>query len=603
MFSNSTIKEPWKECAKSYTLHEISNSNEIANDCRESPGFNKKFVPKKFNYNTSKETDSDEYKRSVQSYDYLRYSDDIQMVIGTPGSDYTRRDDVLHKYRLIEYLQKQNIEYLKKQKIEHYKSYTWVDCILDAYNEEIEIDTFVKQISKIPDFKDFYFLSLHFHGYLNADYNMDFIDGLEKEREKQKPRDKETSPIPIQQKPNSFFNNTGGGKKKTRKKRKSKRKSRSKKQKGGDKDQEEKNYDLFKAINMYGRVDNFIVDINKVEEALDNGADINAPDQVNGLTPLMYAALTENIKLLKMLLSKGADVNAVTDVPPYLDGLTGHGATALMYASMQKNTEAVYQLLENGADINMKTDTGKTALMYANSYGQMEVVYILLRAYAFQSGDTVNEENFNTNCIDIDKEITYDDIIEGETTINIRKYLQDNKDNIVLVYKSNKKDVDLEYFITTRTIITNVYNDKVNKFFGCDNEQGKFGESSYFNNITFLKLNKTGLIGTYEYCDITPLLENEEHQLFAIKSLNIKFPSFVSHNVLYNSDVEEAMVSGSHCQGGDAAHVSTLIKVKPCRKGVKRKLEVGGDIKKGKKRKSKTSKKTSKKRTIKRKRR
>ena len=96
-----------------------------------------------------------------------------------------------------------------------------------------------------------------------------------------------------------------------------------------------------------------------------------------------------------------------------------------MYASMQKNTEAVYQLLENGADINMKTDTGKTALMYANSQGQMEVVYILLRAYAFQSGDTVNEENFNTNCIDIDKEITYDDIIEGETTINIRKYLQD----------------------------------------------------------------------------------------------------------------------------------------------------------------------------------
>ena len=210
MFSSSTNGEPtWKECAKSYTL------KEIANDCRESPGFNNKFVPKKFNYNTSKETDSDEYKRSVQSYDYLRYSDDIQMVIGTPGSDYTRRDDVLHKYRLIEYLQKQNIE--------HYKSYTWVDCILDGYDEEIKIDTIVKKISNIPEFKDFYFLSLHFHGDLNGDYNMDFIRGLEKER--QKPRDKETSPIPIQQKPtkpNSFFNKTGGGKKKTRKKRKSK---------------------------------------------------------------------------------------------------------------------------------------------------------------------------------------------------------------------------------------------------------------------------------------------------------------------------------------------------------------------------------------------
>ena len=212
MFSNSTNKEPWKECAKSYTL------NEIANDCRESPGFNKKFVPTSFSYNNSKEKGSDEYKQSEQSYDYLRYSDDIQMVIGTPGSDYTRRDDVLHKYRLIEYLQKQNIE--------HYKSYTWVDCILDAYNEEIKIDTIVKQISKIPEFKDFHFLALHFHGDLNADYNMDFINGLEKERKKQKPRAKETSPIPIQQKStklNSFFDKTGGGgKKKTRKKRKSK---------------------------------------------------------------------------------------------------------------------------------------------------------------------------------------------------------------------------------------------------------------------------------------------------------------------------------------------------------------------------------------------
>ena len=188
IFPSSTIEEPnWKECAKSYTLHEISNSNEIANDCRESYGFNAKFVPTSFKYNASKKKDSDEYKQSVQSYDYLRYSDDInKIIIDTPSSDYTRRDDVLHKYRLIEYLQKQNIE--------HYKSYTWVDCILDAYNEEIKIDTIVKHISKIPDFKDFYFLSLHFHGDLESrDYYSTFIFRLEEERKKQKPRYKEPS--------------------------------------------------------------------------------------------------------------------------------------------------------------------------------------------------------------------------------------------------------------------------------------------------------------------------------------------------------------------------------------------------------------------------
>jgi hypothetical protein len=120
--------------------------------------FNEKFVPIKFKYNTSKEKESDEYKQSVQSYDYLRYSDDIQTILKTPMSDSATRskDDILNKYRLI--------DYLRQKQIEPYKSYTWINCILNAYDEKIEIDTIVKQISKIPEFKDFHFLSLHFHG-------------------------------------------------------------------------------------------------------------------------------------------------------------------------------------------------------------------------------------------------------------------------------------------------------------------------------------------------------------------------------------------------------------------------------------------------------
>ena len=152
MFSNSTYTKPWKECAKLYTLQELTN------DCRRSPMFNEKFVPIKFKYNTSKEKESDEYKQSVQSYDYLRYSDDIQTILKTPMSDSATRskDDILNKYRLI--------DYLRQKQIEPYKSYTWINCILNAYDEKIEIDTIVKQISKIPEFKDFHFLSLHFHG-------------------------------------------------------------------------------------------------------------------------------------------------------------------------------------------------------------------------------------------------------------------------------------------------------------------------------------------------------------------------------------------------------------------------------------------------------
>ena len=136
MFSNSTNKEPWKECAKSYTL------NEIANDCRESPGFDKKFVPTSFKYNASKKKDSDEYKQSVQSYDYLRYSDDInKIIIDTPSSDYTRRDDVLHKYRLI--------DYLKTKKVKPYTGYNdWIAILIAAY-ENTDIIVIVNDFSNI----------------------------------------------------------------------------------------------------------------------------------------------------------------------------------------------------------------------------------------------------------------------------------------------------------------------------------------------------------------------------------------------------------------------------------------------------------------------
>ena len=69
-----------------------------------------------------------------------------------------------------------------------------------------------------------------------------------------------------------------------------------------------------------------------------------------------------------------------------------------------------------------------------------------------------------------------------------------------------------------------------------------------------------------EYCNIQTLLENEEHQLFAIKSLNTKYPSFVAKHVVrkYPIGEEPNVSSASHCQGGDTAFVSTLIKAYPC---------------------------------------
>ena len=67
------------------------------------------------------------------------------------------------------------------------------------------------------------------------------------------------------------------------------------------------------------------------------------------------------------------------------------------------------------------------------------------------------------------KEATFFDPMEGtEVTRDIKEYLQKDTDNIVLVYKSNKSGVDLEYFGTKRSIITQQYNDVHNVFYGCN---------------------------------------------------------------------------------------------------------------------------------------
>jgi hypothetical protein len=237
IFSGSNEEPTWKECAKSYTL------NEIATGCRNSPGFDDKSVPKKFSYNNSKEKGSDEYKQSVQSYDYLRYSDDInKIIIDTPSSDYTRRDDVLHKYRLIEYLQKKEaedyatkyrlIEYLQKKEAEDYatKYKNWIDILIAAY-ENTDIIVIVNEFSNIKYTtdaaanNDFEFLKSHTPADIieHKKLNLDISNGLNRTTDTST-----TSPIPI-----SPLLRKGGKRTKKRKSKTSKKtsKKRTKKRK------------------------------------------------------------------------------------------------------------------------------------------------------------------------------------------------------------------------------------------------------------------------------------------------------------------------------------------------------------------------------------
>ncbi|MFH1113810.1 MAG: ankyrin repeat domain-containing protein [Pseudomonadota bacterium] len=100
---------------------------------------------------------------------------------------------------------------------------------------------------------------------------------------------------------------------------------------------------------------------------LDKGADVNAKRK-DGWTVLMEAALRGHLELLRLCLDRGADVNAKTN----------EEATALITAAGRGHLNAVKLLLEKGADVNAKRKDGWTALMEAALRGHLELLGLCL---------------------------------------------------------------------------------------------------------------------------------------------------------------------------------------------------------------------------------
>jgi hypothetical protein len=91
-------------------------------------------------------------------------------------------------------------------------------------------------------------------------------------------------------------------------------------------------------------------------------------------TPLMMAAEKNNPIIAKMLIDKGARVNAKNSL----------GLTPLMFAASYAGPDLVRQLIQAGADINAKSSSGKTPLMFAASDGRPGVAKLLREAGAKQ---------------------------------------------------------------------------------------------------------------------------------------------------------------------------------------------------------------------------
>jgi len=113
-------------------------------------------------------------------------------------------------------------------------------------------------------------------------------------------------------------------------------------------------------------------------------ADFQTADTFIGLTPLINASGNRNLEAVKLLLAKGANVNAVSktqDLPRIQTGTVEFGGwTPLLMAAPFGPPEVVKTLMDAGAKVNVQDYRSFTPLMLAaaNDHANPETVRLLL---------------------------------------------------------------------------------------------------------------------------------------------------------------------------------------------------------------------------------
>lgn len=133
-------------------------------------------------------------------------------------------------------------------------------------------------------------------------------------------------------------------------------------------------------------------DIKNLRCLLEHGADVNAMDNKTGYSALMVAGLSDQAEAARLLIEKGANINAIST--------NEEGVTALMLAMMRGRlmrsaTQEIdngtgHLLIEKGADVNIADKNCNTALMFAVKTGRANIVRMLIK-----KGADVNVANKN----------------------------------------------------------------------------------------------------------------------------------------------------------------------------------------------------------------
>lgn len=178
-----------------------------------------------------------------------------------------------------------------------------------------------------------------------------------------------------------------------------------------------------------------------VKLLLAKGAEVNAANRLNA-TPLFWAIADE--AKVRLLLSSGADVNARTvdgRTPVYQAAQIGNGVpilrilldkggaaevktlagqTPLMVAATLGRVDAVRLLLAKGADVNARSGAGSTALMAAAATGSPALVRLLIDAGAHVNDKSKRNETALAFAATAGNEETVRLLLDRGADVNVR---------------------------------------------------------------------------------------------------------------------------------------------------------------------------------------
>jgi ankyrin repeat protein len=110
--------------------------------------------------------------------------------------------------------------------------------------------------------------------------------------------------------------------------------------------------------------------VSALREMLAEDGSLAAASDVDGMTPLHWAAIKGHVEIIDLLHAHGADLNAVDDPD---------GKTPLIYAVRNGRIEAVRLLLRLGSNRDIRDHKGQSAFDVAKSLNYKDIEEVLAK--------------------------------------------------------------------------------------------------------------------------------------------------------------------------------------------------------------------------------